>query len=115
MSCVNTIGTNRQRKPKRQAGERYQSQSYNYAIRRACERAFPAPEEIAESNEAAAKWRAQNTWTPNQLRHALATKVRREFDIESAKVLLGHSQVNMTGHYAEQDRQRAIEVTKLIG
>jgi hypothetical protein len=45
----------------------------------------------------------------------MATKVRRDFGIESAKVLFGNSQVNVTGHYAEQDRKRAVHVAKLIG
>jgi integrase len=93
----NRPGTNRQRKPKRQAGTRYTPQSYLVAVRRAAVKA------------------GVGTWTPNQLRHALATRVRREFDIDAAKTLLGHSQINMTGHYAEQDRRRAVEVAKLIG
>jgi integrase len=116
LSCGNSIGTNRVRHmARRRAGDRYTPQSYNYAVRRACDRAFPVPEDIAEDPQAVKAWHADHRWSPNRLRHAMATKVRREFDIESAKVLLGHSQVNMSGHYAEQDRRRAIEVAKQIG
>jgi hypothetical protein len=115
MSCGNTIGTNRVRRPKRVVGQRYTPQSYLYAVRRACDRAFPVPDDIADDVAAAEKWRSDHRWSPNRLRHALATKVRREFDIEAAKVLLGHSQINISGHYAEQDRRRAIEVSKRIG
>jgi integrase len=115
LSCGNVPGSNRKQRPKRQAGERYTPQSYLYAVRRACDRAFPVPKDIADDPVAVAKWRNDHRWRPNQLRHSLATRVRREFDIESAKVLLGHSQVNMSGHYAELDRQRAIKVAREIG
>ena len=73
------------------------------------------PVELSEDATAAAEWQRQHRWSPNQLRHALATKVRREFDIDAAKTLLGHSQLNTTGIYAEMDRKRAVEVAKLIG
>jgi integrase len=111
----NRPGSNRRRKPKRQAGERYTTQSYLSAVRRACDKAFPIPDAIADDPAAVAKWYAEHRWSPNQLRHGMATRVRREFGLESAKVLLGHSQLNTTGIYAEQDRQRAIEVAKRIG
>jgi integrase len=115
LSCGNRPGTNCKRKPRRQAGKRYTSSSYFYAIRRACDKAFPVPDDLKDDAEAVAKWQHEHRWSPNQLRHALATKVRREFDIDAAKTLLGHSQLNTTGIYAEQDRRRAIEVAKMIG
>jgi integrase len=115
MSCGNRPGSNRTAKPKRKAGERYTPQSYLVAVRRACDRAFPVPDDLADDPAAAEKWRADHRWSPNQLRHAMATRVRREAGIEAAKTLLGHSQLNTTGIYAEQDRQRAIEVAKMIG
>jgi len=115
LSCGNRPGTHRKAKPKRKAGERYTPQSYLVAVRRACDKAFPVPADLADDPGAVAKWRADHRWSPNQLRHAMATKVRREAGIEAAKTLLGHSQLNTTGIYAEQDRQRAIEVAKMIG
>ncbi len=111
----NTIGTNRRRNAKRQARERYTPQSYLVAVRRACDKAFPVPADLVDDPAAVAEWQREHRWSPNQLRHALATKVRREFDIDAAKTLLGHSQLNTTGIYAEQDRRRAIEVAKMIG
>ena len=45
----------------------------------------------------------------------MATRVRKEFDIEAAKAVLGHAATNVTGIYAEVDRQRAIEVARRIG
>jgi site-specific recombinase XerD len=64
---------------------------------------------------AAKKWRKEHRWSPNQLRHSLGTKARKEFGIETAKVLLGHSQLSTTGIYAEQDKQRAVEAARRIG
>jgi integrase len=56
ISCGNTIGSNRQRNPKRRAGERYTTASYFYAVRRACDKAFTAPEEIMDDPDAVARW-----------------------------------------------------------
>lgn len=97
LSCGNRPGSKRKRKAERKAGDQYTTQSYARAIRRACE----------DNNLA--------HWTPNQLRHLVATRVRRDFDLDAAKTLLGHSQVGTTEIYAEKDRQRAIEVARAIG
>lgn len=97
LSCGNRAGTNRQRKPAREPGARYKTQSYGVAISRACVNA------------------GVEKWSPNQLRHTLATRVRREFDLDAAKTLLGHSQISTTQVYAEKDRAKAIEVARQIG
>ncbi len=115
ISCGNTIGTNRKRNPRRKAGERYTTQSYFYAVRRACDKAFPVAEDIADDSDAAAKWRATHRWSPGRLRHSVGTRIRKEFDLETAKAVLGHASTNVTGVYAELDRRRAIEAAKLIG
>jgi integrase len=52
VSCGNTIGTNRQRRPKKSAGERYTPRSYHQAVRMACRKAFPAPDEVADDANA---------------------------------------------------------------
>jgi len=111
----NTIGTNQKRKPKRQAGKRYTSQSYLYAVRRACDKAFPVPKEIAEDPEAVAKWQAEHRWSPNQLRHAAATEIRKRFGLEAAQVLLGHSKADVTQVYAERDHGLAARVAREVG
>ena len=54
-------------------------------------------------------------WTPNQLRHSAATRIRREFGIEAASVILGHSNLQTTEIYAEADRQKAIEIASSVG
>ncbi len=115
LSCGNSPGKNRKRNPRRKAGDRYTSQSYLNAVRRACDKAFPPPNDIADDADAVAIWQTEHRWSPNQLRHTLATRARREFGIETAKVLLGHSQLNTTGIYAEADRRKAIEAVRRIG
>ena len=64
----------------------YKKDSYSRAIRRACERAGIAPH-----------------WTPNQIRHTAATRIRAEYGIEVAQVVLGHSHVRTTEIYAEKN------------
>lgn len=54
-------------------------------------------------------------WTPNQLRHSAATRIRREFGLEAASVILGHSSLSTTQIYAESDRLRAIEIAGTVG
>jgi len=61
------------------------------------------------------KWQSDHRWAPNQLRHAAATEVRREFGLEAAQVILGHSQANVTQVYAQRDLKRGMEAAKAIG
>ena len=114
-SCGNTIGSNRKRKPQRVAGNHYTSQSYFYAVRRACDKAFPVPAAISDDSAAVDGWRSQHRWAPNQLRHAAATEVRKKFGLEAAQVLLGHSKADTTEIYAERDRALAADVARQIG
>jgi integrase len=115
LSCGNVPGSNVAARPRRAAGDRYTAGSYRRAIQRACESAFPAPDDMSSDAAAVAAWRSEHRWSPHQIRHSLATRVRREFDIEAAKAVLGHSATNVTGIYAEVDRQRAVDVAKRIG
>jgi len=54
-------------------------------------------------------------WSPNQLRHNFATCIRRQFGLDVARVLLGHSTVNVTEHYAEIDRGVAADIMGKVG
>ncbi len=54
-------------------------------------------------------------FTPNQLRHLLATKLRRDFDLETAETILGHTTARMTERYAERDLAKARNVMGAIG
>ncbi len=98
LSCGNQPVTHRKRrKSQRAAGKSYDTCSYGRAISRAAKKA------------------GVEHWSPNQLRHTRATQIRKEFGLDAAASTLGHSDVSVTQVYAEQDRDRAIEVAKKIG
>jgi integrase len=79
----------RKKDPKRAPAEKYRVTGYALAIRRACDKA------------------GVPHWAPNQLRHNAATKIRREFGLDVAKAVLGHSSIMPTQIYAEQDQAAA--------
>ena len=113
ISCGNRPGTNRASKPSRKPGNRYCTTSYGRAISYACRLAFPAPKGLKV--DALKAWHSEHLWAPNQLRHAMATEVRKSDGLEAASVLLGHSGLVITQTYAEQDKAKAIEVIARIG
>jgi integrase len=96
-SCGNRAGTNRAAQPKVSPGERYRAGSYRHAIHRACDGAGIA------------------RWSPNRLRHARATFLRRKYGIEAARVVLGHSTPDTTAIYAEEDLAKAREIMREVG
>ena len=61
------------------------------------------------------EWRRTHDWHPHRLRHNYATNVRREFGLEAAQILLGHSKADITQIYAERDMSRAATVAAKIG
>lgn len=103
----------RKARPKRQAGDCYSREDYARAIRRACDKAWPLPENLPESQHA--QWRKEHRWSPNQLRHARATEIRKLFGLEGAQTVLGHSRADVTQIYAERDLALASEIMRKIG
>ena len=97
LSCGNTPGSNVKRKPKRKPGEVYNKDGYAHAITRACRKA------------------GVPHWHPHQLRHNAATRLRRDYGIEAARVILGHQTGAITEIYAEQDMQLAEKVMGEVG
>lgn len=115
----------------------FRRDNYTSAVRRGCEAAFGMPTELrdvgrhlrkqktlteeqrqklkAELSGTASKWRAEHCWSPNQLRHNFATRARREFGIEAARVTLGHSSAVTSEIYAERDLDAARAVVAKIG
>lgn len=75
----------------------YNVHSYRVAIRRACVR------------------KDVEVWSPNQLRHNAATRIRKESRVDIAKTILGHSDLKTTEIYAERDLGQAMEVILRIG
>jgi integrase len=121
---------------KRAPGARYPVTSYRNAIYRACDRAFPLPEPLrpwkdedgkresrptwwarltAEERKAVRAWRREHRWHPHQLRHSAATVLRKEYGIEVAKIILGHSTITATQVYAERDLETARKIVAKIG
>ena len=139
LSCGSRPGSNRKASPKRQPADRYTVDSYRRAIERACDRAFPPSPPLACCKVPAKKgmrwettaewsrrlgpagleelqrWRRAHRWHPHQLRHNAATRIRKEFGVEVARVILGHRSASVTEIYAEMDRAKATEVIKKIG
>jgi integrase len=88
---------NRKRHPKRAAGTSYSTVTYGDAVHRACVRAgVPA-------------------FRPNRIRHSFGTRVRHEYGLEAAQVLLGHSKADVTQIYAERNMALARDVAAKIG
>jgi integrase len=121
----------RRRHRKRPPAERYTTGSYATAIKRGCDLAFPPPNAIAqregetkrqwldrltpEQQADLGAWRKAKRWHPHQLRHTAATALRKEFGIEMARIIMGHSSPAVTLLYAEADRKAAAEVVGKIG
>jgi len=118
---------NRTRPPR----DRYDKDSYRRAIQRACDKAFPPPVPLAQRKGESKKqwqarltaeqkaelrqWQREHRWSPNQLRHNAATFLRKEFGIDAARVILGHSSPATTEIYAELDQAKAIEIMGKVG
>jgi integrase len=91
-------GTNRRVNPKRKPGDYYTSAAYRHAIECACIKA------------------GVPRWHPHQLRHTAGTLIRREFGLEAARIILGHSSASVTDAvYAQRDMDRVVEVMNKIG
>jgi integrase len=53
-------------------------------------------------------------WHSNQLRHNAATRLRKEFGLAVAQVVLGHSKADITQVYAEIDLEKAIRAMEAV-
>ena len=91
----------------------YDKNTYYRAIQLACDAAFPPPDGLTKDE--LKRWRKQHRWHPNQLRHAVATKVRRDFGLEGAQVILGHANAAVSQVYAERDLQKASWIISQLG
>jgi integrase len=131
LSCGNVPGSNCKEKPIRVKGDVYKVTIYQRAIMRAVEKAFPAPNHLqprdgetkqdwrnrlSKKEKAELKaWYKQYHWHPHQLRHNAATFLRKEFGLETARVILGHRSSVITEVYAELDQQKAMEAIVKVG
>ena len=97
LSCGNRPGMASKHRSRRQFHDHYTTDSYRRAIHRACGKAGVL------------------RWSPNQLRHNAATHLRKEFDVDVARIILGHQSPAVTEIYAERDMAKAAEVMMKIG
>ena len=112
----NRPGTNCSRKPKRPAGDSYDKDSYNRAVRRAVDKANEGQRKAAQGAGIDATTVALvPRWHANQLRHTTATKLRSRFGLEAARTVLGHADPKITLTYAEADFAKAAEAMKQVG
>ncbi len=112
-------------------GDHYDSRSFLHAVWHACRQCWPLPERLRrgshekiaawekrlgpEQVKEATQWERQHRFSPNQLRHSFATKVRKEHGLLAAQLLLGHAKADVTQIYAEADECRGVEVASKIG
>ena len=78
------IGRRRRRSPRRKPGSHYTPASYRRAIERLCDDLHI------------------DRWTPGQLRHAAATRIAAESDVDTARLLLGHTDIRTTLRYLDR-------------
>jgi integrase len=81
----------------RAPGVRYTRHSYRVAVQRACKRS------------------GTPIWSPGQLRHTRATRIRQDYGLEAAKAVLGHTDTKITEIYAERDLELAMRIMREIG
>jgi integrase len=94
-------------RPEKQPGDVYTTESYRRAIAYGIKRANA---ERAERGEPKIP-----SWHPHRLRHSAATRLRREFGLDVARAVLGHSSPIVTELYAELDGAKAAEAMLKIG
>lgn len=117
MSCGNSPGTNKSRSPKKSPRDHYDVAAYRRAITLGCDRAdaearkqLPARKR-AKLNET----RLVPRWHPHQLRHSVATRIRRMYGVEAAQMTLGHRGIGTTELYAEKNLEAARDIMRKIG
>lgn len=84
-------------------GTAYTTESYRKAIHHAARAA------------AKASGQAVPLWNPNQLRHAAATRLNRQYGLEEVAVVLGHADTGTTKIYARPDVAKAVNIARQCG
>ncbi len=111
----------KKKRAKRQPGQRYTTSAVGQAIRQGIDkanaaRACPACKERPAAERCpACQVGAVPHWHVHQLRHTAATRIRREYGLDTARVVLGHRSPAVTALYAEADAGRAAEVMGKLG
>jgi integrase len=85
------------KKPKRSKRSRYDRDSYRRAIEYAITKA------------------GVQHWHPHQLRHSCGTRMRHDFGLDVAQLVLGHQSVDVSQVYAHANRTKAMAVMAKVG
>jgi len=94
-------------RPRKRPGDAYTVESYRRAITNGIK--------AANRDRAERGLEPIPHWHPNQLRHNAATRLRKEFGLDVARAVLGHSSPIVTEIYAERDAGPAIAAMERIG
>jgi len=73
------------------------------------------PVQVHQAVERACTKAGVPKWTPGQLRHNAATRIRRKYGLEAARLVLGHRSASTTEIYAEKDMVEAVQIVKDLG
>jgi integrase len=87
----------RKQRPRWVPRSRYDVNSFQQAVRRACRRAGVA------------------VWSVLQVRHTRATEVRERYGVEGAAASLGHRRVETAELYAERNERLSRDIAREIG
>ncbi len=94
-------------------GDRYTTQSYGRAIKRACTMAFPFP--LCMKLDQRDQWERANRWTPHRIRHTASTMIRAQYGLEASQLMLGHSSAMVTDAvYAERDLSKVVAIAYAV-
>jgi len=105
----------------RRLKDHYTTTSYARAITYGCDTAFPPPKQLLDvqvvpkQESALKRWHKDHRWHPNQLRHNAATFLRKQYGLDAARVILGHSSPAVTEIYAELDHAKAMQIMAEVG
>jgi len=99
----------RSRKSKRPKGNCYSPESYCRAITYGIKKSNRVRQNADSSAELIPNW------SPYQLRHTYATRMRRLHGVEAAQLGLGHARTNIVDVYAEKNLSLIVEIAKQNG
>ena len=99
----------RSRKSKRPKGNCYCPDSYRRAI------SYGIKKSNRVRQAADSKAESIPNWTPYQLRHTYATRMRQLHGVEAAQLGLGHARTNIVDVYAEKNLSLIVELAKQNG
>jgi integrase len=97
----------------RRIGKRYTKDSYARAIARAHKKAdrWAKGGRVCDDVEVIIP-----AWHPHQLRHNIATKLRKEYGLDASRIVLGHtSNSSVTAIYAEADMEKGKQIMAKVG